>query len=208
MSGSRAVLIVAAALVVAAAAGALTWRGHQKRVQEQADTGLIAEATEELRRALGGTPSQDAVALVESYVDGVKASRNAAFAEDAELYLLSTREIVRLRAAAAALAREAAANRQALAAHLAHAGRRDPAWFRDASELKRRVERNHSDLDRTLRALDQVLEAMPEAEKRLAPHVQPALLPDAAELAEARKRAQADAQRAAGELEKLRRLVP
>jgi len=85
--------------------------------------------------------------------------------------------------------------------------RRGEAWFRAALDLKKKVEREHFELDVTLKALYELLGSLPDAEKRLAPRIQPALLLDERLGAQAREQARADAERAAAELEKVRRLA-
>ena len=103
-------------------------------------------------------------------------------------------------------AQQAAAGRQALAAHMnAAGGRRGEAWFRGAIDLKKKVEREHFELDVTLKALQELLGSLPDAEKRLAPHA--ALLLEERLRVQAREQARADAERAAAELEKVRRLA-
>jgi hypothetical protein len=91
---------------------------------------------------------------------------------------------------------------------MARAERRDSAWIRNAAELKRRVEASYADLGRTLKTLDDLLNNLPEAEKRLAPHVAATALLEAGEIDAARKRAQDDSKRVAAELEQVRRLQP
>ena len=87
------------------------------------------------------------------------------------------------------------------------ASRRDPYWIRVAADLKKRVERDHHDLEVSLKALSQLLYALPEAQKELAPHVDAALLIEQGETLKARARADESAQRAAAELEKVRKLA-
>jgi hypothetical protein len=84
---------------------------------------------------------------------------------------------------------------------------RDTYWIRVASDLKKRVEREHFDLDVSLKALSHLLHTLPETQKQLAPHVDASLLLDDAERRKARERAEQDAKRAADELEKVRRLA-
>jgi hypothetical protein len=91
---------------------------------------------------------------------------------------------------------------------MARAERRNSNWIKDAAELKRRVEANHADLGRSLKTLDDLLGNLPEAEKRLAPHVAATALLEAGEIDAARQRAQDDSKRAATELEQVRRIVP
>lgn len=183
-------------------------RGHRKQVEDQRIAVLIADATVQLRQALGSTPSTASVAKLEEYLQIAKTSPNAALGGAAEHYLLGAREIARRRAESERLARDAAAARHALAAHMGRSGNRGTTWIRDAAELKRRVEASHADLSRSLKTLDDLLYGLPEAEKRLAPHVAASAMLEAGEIDAARARAQDESKRAASELEKVRRAVP
>src|SRR5688572_15891216 len=196
------------ALVIVVVIATNLIRGHRKKVEDQRIAVLVADATVQLRQALGSGPSGASVAKIEEYLQGAKASPNAAAGSAAESYLLNARGIARQRGESERLAREAAAARNALAGHMARAERRNSNWIKNAAELKRRVEASHADLGRSLKTLDDLLGNLPEAEKRLAPHVAASALLEAGEIDAARKRAQAESQRAAGELEQVRRIVP
>jgi len=117
------------------------------------------------------------------------------------------REIVRRRSDAERLAREAAMSRRALTMHMAVAHQRDTYWIRVASDLKKRVERDHHDLDVSLKALTHLLDELPATRKELAPHIDASLLLEEEERRKARAHAEQSAQRAAAELAKIRRLA-
>jgi hypothetical protein len=196
------------ALVLVAFIATNLIRGHRKKVEDQRIAVLVADGTVQLRQALAAGPSGASVAKIEEYLANAKTSANVQLGGAAESYLLGARGIARQRAESERLAREAAAARNALAAHMARAERRDSAWIRNAAELKRRVEASYADLGRTLKTLDDLLNSLPEAEKRLAPHVAATALLEAGEIDAARKRAQDDSKRVAAELEQVRRLQP
>ena len=200
------VLSVTALVLVAFIATNLV-RGHRKKVEDQRIAVLVGDATVQLREALGKVPSSAAVAKLEEYAQSAK-SPNPDLGSAAEQYLVGAREIAKRRADSERLTREAAAARNALAGHMARAERRNTNWIRDAAELKRRVEASHADLSRSLKTLDDLLGNLPEAEKRLAPHVAATALLEAGEIYAARRRAQDDSKRAASELEQVRRIVP
>ena len=67
------------------------------------------------------------------------------------------------------MARQAAASRDAAFAHLAAGKRREGAWFKTASELKRRMERDYTELNISLKTLDTLYSGMPESVKRAGP---------------------------------------
>jgi type IV secretory pathway TrbL component len=182
--------------------------GHRKKVEDGRIALVVGDATLELRKALAAGPATASVAKLDELAQSVKASPNPAAGSAAEAYLLGARGIARQRAESERLSREAAAARNALAGHMARAERRSTTWFHGATELKRRVEASHADLARSLKTLDDLLYGLPDAEKRLAPHVAAAALLEQREIDAARARAQDESQRAASELEKVRRITP
>jgi hypothetical protein len=202
------VVLSVSALVLVAFIATNLIRGHRKKVEDHRIAVLVADGTVQLREALGKAPSSAAVAKLDEYLETAKSSPNPDLGSAAEHYLLGAREIARRRADNERLTREAAAARHALAGHMARAERRNTSWIRDAAELKRRVEASHADLTRSLKTLDDLLGNLPDAEKRLAPHVAASALLEAGEIDAARQRAQDDSKRAASELEQVRRIVP
>ena len=199
-------LLIAVLAIVGAVIGYTMWGQHQKLQQERAVTALIADTTTQLRQALTAAPTKEIFSRIDGNLRSLKAPRQPELADAAEHYILGAREIVRRRLDAARHAQQAAAGRQALTAHMnAAGGRRGEAWFRTALDLKKRVEREHFELDVTLKALQELLGSLPDAEKRLAPHA--ALLLEERLRVQAREQARADAERAAAELEKVRRLA-
>ena len=198
----------AVALVIVAFIATNLIRGHRKKVEDNRIALVVADATAELRKALGAGPSGASVAKLDALAQSAKTSPNPAAGSAAEAYLIGAREIARRRGESERLEREATAARNALAGHMGRSGNRDGAWIRDAAELKHRVEATHAELGRSLKTLDELLNGLPDAEKRLAPHVAGTALAEAGEIEAARTRAQNDSKRAAAELEKVRRLTP
>ena len=197
--------LLIAALVIAGAVGYTMYGQHQRLQQERAVTALVADTTTQLRQALTATPTREMFSRIDGNLRSLKAPRQPELADAAEHYILGAREIVRRRLDAARYAQHAAASRQALTAHMNAGGRRGEAWFRTALDLKKKVEREHFDLDLTLHALYDLLGSLPDAETRLAPHR--AVLLEEPLRVQAREQARADAERAAAELEKVRRLA-
>jgi hypothetical protein len=198
----------AAGLLVVAVAGVFIFRGHQQRTEQRQIAALVADTTEQLRQALTNGSSREIAARIDGHLQSAKSARGSPLADAAEHYLLGAREIVRRRADSDRLEREAAAGRRSLASHMNRSGRRDTGWIRDAADLKRRVERDHADLGRSLKALDELLYSLDDAKKRLAPHLDASLMLDDEALRAARARTQEEAKRAADELEKMRRIGP
>jgi hypothetical protein len=199
-------LLIAVLAIVGAVIGYAMWGKYQRLQQERAVTALLADTTTQLRQALTAAPTKEIFSRIDGNLRSLKAPRQPELADAAEHYILGAREIVRRRVDAARYAQQAAAGRQALTAHMnAAGGRRGEAWFRTALDLKKKVEREHFELDVTLKALYELLGSLPDAEKRLAPHA--ALLLEERLRVQAREQARADAERAAAELEKVRRLA-
>jgi len=196
------------ALVMVAFIATNLIRGYRKKVEDNRVAVVVADATAELRKALGAGPSADSAAKLDELARIAQNSPNAAAGSAAEAYLLGAREIVRRRVEGERLAREAAAARNALAGHMNRSASRNSAWIRNAAELKRRVEASHADLGRALKTLDDLLSGLPDSEKRLAPHVAASALLETGEIDAARARAQDESKRAAAELEKARRITP
>ena len=206
MGGAKPVV---AAVVLAIAGGTGYWlyaekeRNDQRRLVAE----LLGDTTRQLRQALNGTAAPDVVSKLDGNLKLAKAPRNPELSLAAEHYIHGAREIARRRIDAERLTREAAMSRRALAMHMSAAATRDTYWIRVASDLKKRVEREHFDLDLALKALLQLLHTFPEAQKQLAPHVDASLLLAETERRKARERAELDAKRAAEELDKVRRLA-
>jgi hypothetical protein len=206
MGGVKAVVAVAV-LAICGTTAYLLIAEKQKRDQQRAVAALVVDTTAHLRKALNGPPPADLVSRLDGNLKAVRAPRVPRFADAAGHYIHGAREIVRRRSDAERLTREAAMSRRALNMHMAAASRRDTYWIRVASDLKKRVERDHHDLDVSLKSLSHLLGTLPEAQKELAPHIDASLLLEAAEGRKARERADEAAKRASQELEKVRHLL-
>jgi hypothetical protein len=206
MGGPKAII---AALVLAVAGGSAYWihAKKQKDEQQRLVAALLGDTTTQLRKALSGPVPPEIVAHLDGNLKQAKAPRDRELAEAAGEYIHGAREIVRRRVDADRLAREAAMSRRALAMHMAAASGRDTYWIRVATDLKKRVERDHFELEVSLKALSELLFTLPESQKRLEPRVGSALLLETKEMLAARERAQEAAKRFADELEKTRRLA-
>ena len=205
---ARGKLIVAAlVLAIAGGTGYYLYAAKQKKEQQRRVAELVADTTANLRKALIAPPAADLVAHIDGNLKAAKAPRDPLLSGAAEEYIHDAREIARRRADAERLTREAALNRRALSMHMATSFGRDTYWIRVATDLKKRVERDHSELDTSLKALSSLLFSLPESQKRLEPHVGAALLLEEGERRAARERAEENAKRAHEELEKVRKLA-
>ena len=179
----------------------------QRRDQRTNVVRLLGDTTTHLRKALNGAPAPELVSRIDSNLKSAKAPRVPELAMAAEQYIHGAREIVRRRSDAERLAREAAMSRRALTMHMAVAHQRDTYWIRVAADLKKRVERDHHDLDVSLKALTHLLDELPATRKELAPHIDASLLLEEEERRKAHAHADEAAKRAAAELAKIRRLA-
>jgi hypothetical protein len=200
------ILVAAAGLAIATGVGYLLQKEARQRSEARAVVTIVQEATVELERGLK-MPSQEAVERLEGSLHVAQAWHNRNLVQDTEPYLVGVREILRRRTDASRLTKRAASSRAALAAHMSHAGRRDTPWIRAAMVLKRQVERDHFELDMQLNALADLLGSLPEANKRLTPHVQASFLLEESKRRNAREAVLAEAKRARDELNKARALL-
>jgi hypothetical protein len=203
MSRATAIVgaIAAAALLVV---GYSLYAGAQKRAQQANVIERVRDSTGRLRQALAPKPAPALVEALDANLQAAKSPRDRALEDAAEHYILSAREIARRRVEAGRLERQAEASRAALASHMARAAHRNDAWFRNATELKRRAERDYFDWGVQLKALEELLFTLPEDVKRIEPLVGTELVLDNAEREAARRQALAEAKRAAAELASLR----
>jgi hypothetical protein len=209
MSSSRFATAVVATVGIAIAAGVgyLLHKEAKKRSEARAVVSVVGEATAQLKSGLKGI-SPGALDKVEASLEVAKTWSDANLADATEQYLIGAREILRRRGDANRLTQRAAGSRAALAAHMGRAGRRDSPWIRTASDLKKQVERDHFDLEMQLNALAGLLETLPEANKRLAPHVEASLLLEDAVRKRAHQAVLEEAKRAQAALQKTRSLLP
>jgi hypothetical protein len=195
------------ALIVAIGVGYVLYGAAQKRAQQRQVVHLVADSTEKLREALTAKADAALVGAIDANLKATRAPRDPQLADAAEQYITSAREIAKRRVEVERLTRQAAASRAALAGHMSHAAsRRNDSWMRDALALKKRVENDHFELGITLKALDQLLWTLPDAEKRLEPRIGASLLLEPALADTARRQAQAEAKRATEELDRARNI--
>jgi len=201
-------LVAGAAILAMVVAGLayLAYGAAQKRSQQRHVKELVVDTTDKLRQVLVAKSAPDLVAPLDANLKAAKAPRDPKLADAAEHYILGAREIARRRTDVERLSRQAIASRQALASHMAHSGGRGTAWVNQAVVLKKRVEDDHFNLGLALKAMDELLFSLPDAEQRLAPHVGREVLIEASLRDSARKQTQDELRRANDDLERARRL--
>ena len=206
MGGAKAV-VAAVVLAISGSTAYYLIAAKQKKDQQRAVAALLSDTTAQLRKALNGLAPAELVSKIDSNLKAVNAPRDPRLADAAGHYIHGAREIVRKRSEAERLTREAAMSRRALNMHMAAASARDTYWIRVASDLKKRVERDHHELEVSLKTLTHLLDSLPESRKELAPHVDLSLLLEETERRQALVRAGEATKRASEELEKVRNLA-
>lgn len=199
--------MAAAVVVVAAIAGALAWKSHKQKVDETAVLAAVSDTTLMLREALGKPAAGGELApRIDAHLDRIKAATRTPAADAAEEYVLGAREIARKKADVARLSRQATASRDAALAHLAAGKARRDGWFKTASELKRRMERDYTELNISLKTLNTLMSGMPESVKRAGPLFGDKALVSASEFNAAAAQVQDELKRVQLELERARQL--
>ncbi len=198
--------IIAAAAV--AVAGYSMYVESQKRAQQKQVVSSVVDTTEKLRQALTQKATPELVQAIDENLSAAHAPRDPQLADAAEQYIMSAREIARRRSDTARLWAQARASRDALAGHMARSERRSEPWLRSAVALKKRVDDDYFEVAIRLKALDELLFKLPDAEKRLDGRVEPASLLERDTIEKARNQAQVDLKRANDELASTRRMVP
>jgi hypothetical protein len=198
------VVIVLAGLI--AGLGYMSYVAAQKRSQQRQVQAAVRDTTDKLREVLTAKVAPDMVAALDANLQAARAPRDPRLTSAAEGYIVGAREVARRRTEIERLTRQAAGSRQALAGHMARASSRNDAWMRDALTLKKKVEDDHFNLGLALKALDEILYSMPDAEKALAAHVGRDILIEATLRDSARKQAQDEMRRAADDLDRARRI--
>ena len=208
--------IIAIAFAVLAFAG--LWWGfgeYQKREQQKAITALVADTGARLREAMtapaegpeAGRKLDEHAAAADRNLSGLKgmnAARQQAFADAADDYLLTGREILKRFASVQRYRQLLAESLQALGDHM-RADDHTGAWVQQAVKARERANKDYRDLGLAAGALDQLLQSLPASQKKIAPYVEPAVLVESGVIDAARARVLEAAKLATAEIEKTRR---
>lgn len=201
-------LVVVGTIVALGVAGIgyMVYGAAQKKAQQRYVKDLVVDTTDKLRQVLAAKTAPDLVDPLDANLKAAKAPRDPKLADAAEHYILGAREIARRRGDIERLSRQAMASRQALASHMAHSGNRGAPWMNQAVVLKKKVEDDHFALGLALKAMDELLFTLPDAEQRLAPHLGREVLIEASLRDSARKQTQDALARANDDLARMRGL--
>lgn len=194
-------------LVVVLGMGYGGYRFFKDRADQRAVVEVVGETTSQLREALK-TASPEAAGKIDEKLKIARSWRNVYMADAAEHYLVGAREIAKRRADAARNAQRFAASRRALSAHMNRAGARDSSWIRSASQLKKEVDQAHFELETSLKALAELLQSLPEAQKRVEAYVDASLTLEEGLRRKAREQVLDEVERAARQLQDTRLFVP
>lgn len=210
-------------LVAATVLGYCGFREYGERGLHAAVVALVTDTSARLRDALGGEagtraadPADAARRLDEQAgeveqrlkaLHRLRASPDRALVDAADLYMVTARELLR-RTASSHRYREACVSGTRTLLDLAQtAGRRSGAWIGQTIAAKERAERDCSDYRRAVDAMVSLLESLAEPRDRLARRVDPAILIEEGQRAQAAERAREAGKRAAEELDQARRIA-
>lgn len=223
ISGHRTKALVAILVAVAATSAFGYWGYGEYRVYELRNeiTELVKDTSERLRESLSVEPNSASArtpkTLRKLYDHAVSVNGNyqklqeadlspvGAYADAADDYLLTSREILLRRASSQRNQVKLAESLQALRSHM-RADDRTGSWVTQAVRAKERVEEDYRDYRMTTDALGKLLESFPSSQAQIAPHVEASLLIDDALVRRARERMQETSDRTAAEIEKVANL--
>jgi len=219
---ARFTAVALVALVAASALGYWAYGEYRKRELQAAVVALVTETSRQLRDALtaDAAPTSDpqgAASRLEAQAgeigQGLEALRrmnpapNRPLVDAAELYVVTSRELLRRMAASKRSRVELAASTSALRALVHDTGRRSGAWIGEMLRANERLDKAYFNYRVAGEALAGLFDSLRRARANLAPRVDPALLLDETLRANAEARALAAAKRASEELGEVRRLA-
>ena len=210
-SGKKTVVIALVAVIAVVAA----WWGygeHRKGEQRKAIVALVSDTATRMSSALTATDGgPEAARKLEEHTAAadrnlaelkrMNTAREPAFAEAADDYLLTGREILKRLVNVQRYRQLLSESLPALQAHM-RADNRTGAWVQEAVKARERVNKDHRDLTIAAGVLDQLLQSFPASQKKIAPFAGPAVLIDDSVLTAARARALEAVKQAAAEIAK------
>lgn len=199
---------VAVGVAVAGIVGYVAWGAHQTRQEYRALSEIVTNASGEVASVLKQPSAEQARRLEQAVasLQGLGVRKQKAYAEAADVYLVSVRAVAQRAAEVEQLAKQAREAREAFSAHMRGPRGRNDAWIRQVGDLQKRMDQLHNDLTRKQEALIEVLRTLPDAEKQVAAFAGEGVASDPSLHAAALKRAEEDMKRAAQELDAARRL--
>jgi hypothetical protein len=212
---TRLIAIGIGVAVAGAAAGWWAYGAHQKRELRKTIVALVADGAARMRGTLTAPDAPDAAPRDEANAAAAErglaqlktldAAREQALADAADAYLHNGREILKRVVEGRRYRQLLTDSLQALDGHM-RADDRSAAWVQEAVKARERVNGDYRGYSTAATVLDQLLRSLPEAQSRIAPHVDPALLLDAAAIDAVRNRTLAAAKQAEAEVARTRKL--
>lgn len=210
-------LIGAAALIIAAVTGYVTWDRHQTKTIRDATLTRIDNATQALRTALA--PANDPIAQsqvvaaaierVDQELTALRAtttSRIRLLGAGADTYLHTIRELLKRQAAVLVLDTSVRNGITALRGHLS-SSRAASNWTGEAVRLKNRLEQDFREYRRAVDTHTKIADGYAEAHQALAGLVAEGRIPTIAEITAARDRTTAAGKILTTEMEATRRMT-
>jgi hypothetical protein len=221
MAVTRKTPLIVAGVIVALLAAYFGYVAYDKRKLARTVIALVADTGARLRAAIMVEADADApdataaqaklaehAATAERHLATLRALDAApvrALADAADEYLNTSVEILRRRAASHSHRQQLALSAQALREHMQKDNRSGP-WVTNAIRAKERMDKDYRDYRLAAEALAQLLGGYSISRRRMAAHVDPALLPDDGAAEAARARTLAEVKRTGTEVEKAGRL--
>lgn len=223
ISEHRIKVLVAVLVAVATGSAFGYWGYGEYRAYELRSeiTELVKDASVRLRESLSVDPNgpsahttdtlrklYDNAVAVDAHYQKLRAtdySPLTAFAEAADDYLLTSREILLRRASSQRNRVKLAESMQALQNHM-RADDRTGTWITHAVRAKEKVEEDYRDYRLTADALGKLLASFSASQALIEPHVEASLLIDDALVEHARERMHEASRQTAAEIEKIANL--
>jgi hypothetical protein len=191
---------------------------YRERAQLETATTAVGEATRQLREALNAKPGgRDALAFATALderaneldkllaaLHRVGAKPNRPLYAAAEMYVITTRELLRRLAAAHRHSIPLAHSRAVLQELLRQAGQRSPRWFTQAGRAKEQFERDAFDHRIAIEAMGNLLESLQAVRAELVPYVDAKYLIEDGLRVEAQQRARDAVKQVTEEVEQAR----
>jgi hypothetical protein len=219
----RVAAIALVVVVIASAAGYWGAGEYRKRSMQNAVTEMVSDTTSRLRDALGAdarTPAASPLELaatldnqsneVDKRLEALRrldGAPNRPLFDAAELYIVTSRELLRRKASTYRHATELSRSRKVLHGFMQDASRRSPTWIKQTMRAKEEFEKDAFNYRIAVDAIVKLLESFPDTRAKLAPHLDSRLLLDENLRAKAHEAAREASKQITDEVEQARRFA-
>jgi hypothetical protein len=220
LSKYRLAAIALVAVMIASVAGYWGVGEYRKRTMQTAVTEMVSDTTARLRDALSAdarTPTPSPLDLATSLdnqsnevdkrlealrrLDGAP---NRPLFDAAELYIVTSRELLRRKASTYRHALQLSSSRKVLHGFMQDASRRSPTWIKQTMRAKEEFEKDAFNYRIAVDAIVKLLESFPDTRAKLAPHLDSRLLLDENVRAKAHEAAREASKQITDEVERAR----